>query len=141
MENMNEQGGYQGGGTPPPAPAPSGGGGKSSLGMEPKVAAGLSALLAVLGFAIVPLIFMLIEKESRFVKFHSIQALALTVVIWICYVAGTVLMVILVGFLFYLLAFVVWVFMIIQTVKAFNGEYYKAPFIGNMCEKWAGGTS
>ena len=114
---------------------------KSSLGMDENTAAGISVLLSVVGIGIVTLIFFFIEKESRFVKFHSIQAVALLVVMAICYVAGTILMVIVIGFVFYLLAIVPWVFMIIQCIKAFQGEAYKVPIVGNLAEKWAGGTN
>jgi uncharacterized membrane protein len=113
---------------------------KSSLGMDENTAAGLSVLLAVLGIGIVTLIFIFIEKESKFVKFHSIQAVALLVVMAICYVVGTILMVVVIGFLFYFPAIVPWIFMVIQCIKAFQGEAYKVPVLGNMAENWAGGT-
>lgn len=111
---------------------------KSSLGMEANTAAGLSALAAVLGFGIVPLILFLVEKDSKFVKFHSVQALALTVVAVVLSIAAGLLSVIIIGFFIYPLVLVVWVFMIIQTINAFGGKYYKVPLIGDFCAKQAG---
>ena len=113
---------------------------KSTLGMEENTAAGLMVLLAVIGIGIVTLILIFVEKESKFVKFHCIQAVALLVVMAICYVVGTILMVVLIGFIFYLLAIVPWIFMVIQCIKAFQNEEYKVPLIGEMCANWAGGT-
>ena len=67
----------------PPPPPPGGGGvGKSSTGLDANVAALLSYILTWL----TGLIFFLIEKESRFVRFHAMQAILLGVsffVIWI----------------------------------------------------------
>lgn len=113
---------------------------KSSIGMDENTAAGLSVLLAVLGIGIVTLIFFIIEKDSKFNKFHSLQAILLMACMVILYILGTILMIVLIGFLFYILAIVPWVFMIIQCIKAFQGEVYKAPFVGNLAEKWAGGS-
>jgi uncharacterized membrane protein len=118
--------------------APVGGPDKSSTGMDANTAAGLSALLAVLGLGIVSLVFFVIEKDSQFVKFHSMQAFVLTLLVWVLSFAGGLLSVILVGFLFFPIAFVVWVFMIIQTIKAFGGDWYKVPVIGKFAEQWAG---
>src|SRR6266536_3408205 len=65
------QGGYQQGpyGAPPSgAQSPLG---PSSMGMQPNVAAGLSY---VLGW-VTGLIFFLIEKQNRFVRFHAMQSI------------------------------------------------------------------
>ena len=113
---------------------------KSSLGMEENTAAGLSVLLAVIGIGIVTLIFFIIEKDSKFMRFHSLQAILLLAAMLILYIVGTILMVILIGVIFYILAIVPWIFMIIQCIKAFQGEEYKAPIVGNLAENWAGGT-
>jgi uncharacterized membrane protein len=113
---------------------------KSTLGMDENTAAGLLVLLAVIGFGIVALILIFVEKESKFVKFHCIQAVALLVVMALCYVVGTILMIIVIGFIFYFVAIVPWIFLIIQCIKAFQNEEYKVPLIGEICANWAGGT-
>ena len=113
---------------------------KSTLGMEENTAAGLMVLLAVIGIGIVTLILIFVEKESKFVKFHCIQAVALMVVIAICWVVGFILLFIVVGVIFYLVALVAWIFLVIQCIKAFQNEEYKVPLIGEMCANWAGGT-
>jgi uncharacterized membrane protein len=114
---------------------------KSSTGMDAKAAAGLSVLLAVIGISIAPLVFFFIEKDSQFVKFHSMQALVLSVAMWVCYVAGIFLAFIFVGFLLWPIAFVIWVFMVIQCIKAFQGERYMVPFFGKLAAQWVGQAS
>lgn len=113
---------------------------KSSLGMEENTAAGLAELFGVIGLGIVTLIFFIIEKESQFHKFHALQALLILAVQLVLYILGSILMVIMIGFVFYILAIVPWIFGIIATVKAFQGEAYKVPVIGNLAEQWSGGT-
>ena len=82
------------------------------------------------------LVFFLIEKDSKFVKFHAMQSIitfvALTVIMWIANVIPLIgwLIAGLVG----LLALVLW---IILMIKAYNGEKFKLPVIGDLAEKWS----
>lgn len=110
------------------------------MGMDANTAAGVGALCAVIGLGIVPLIFFFIEKDSQFVKFHSLQAVLLIVTVGIICFVASLLSVVLIGFLLFPLAIVPWVFNIIQCIKAFGGEAYKAPVIGNLAEQWSGGS-
>src|SRR5881398_1638733 len=55
--------------------------GPSSIGMDPKVAAGLSYLVGIIG-----LIFFFIEKQNRFVRFHALQAILLGVSATVLYI-------------------------------------------------------
>ncbi len=64
--NAYGQPGYQ---PPPRTASPLG---PSSIGMDPKIAAGLGYLIGIIG-----LIFFFIEKQNRFVKFNSLQAIFL----------------------------------------------------------------
>ena len=63
----------------PPESGPAGepqlpaGPGKTSTGLEPNIAAGLSVVLGWIG----GLIFFLIEKDSRFVRFYALQSMVL----------------------------------------------------------------
>jgi hypothetical protein len=52
--------------------------GKSSTGLDENVASLLAYLFQWLG----GLIFFLIEKDSRFVRFHGMQSLILSAVFW-----------------------------------------------------------
>ena len=53
--------------------------GKSSTGLQANVAALLAYVLGI----VTGLVFFLIEKESRFVKFHAMQSLALSLVLFV----------------------------------------------------------
>jgi len=104
---------------------------KSSTGMEPNVAAGVAVLFTWVS----GLIFFLIEKESKFVKFYAFQGL----LIGICYSASILVIIPVVGWiivpLWDLFLFVMWV---ICLVNAFGGKVFKVPVIGNIAAKQAG---
>ena len=112
-----------------------GGGGaaeRSSTGLDANIAALLANLLGPLS----GLIFVLIEKESRLVKFHAWQALIFGGVYFIVTIAlgfvpcvGWVLM------LFLAVAvFVVWILMM---VKAYQFKVWKLPVLGDFAEDQA----
>ena len=107
---------------------------KSSTGLD----ANIAGMLAY--FVIPAFIFLLMKETSRFVRFHSMQAIALFVV-WI--LINIVLRVILSIPLLGLLIIPVWMIVglafvvvwIICMVKAFQGEEFKLPVIGDIAVK------
>lgn len=107
--------------------------GKSSLGMEENVAGLLSYLF---GF-ITGIIFFLLEKESKFVKFHAMQSIILSIALTIIYFILGLIPVI--GWIILLiLPIPVLILWILLMTKAYKNEYYKLPIIGDMAEKYAG---
>ena len=136
---------YDAGGPPSGAP-----GGKTSLGLDSNVGAMLCYIanfLCCLG-VILSIVFLITEKENRFVKFHALQALFLVgaqiVVGIIVSVLGLLLnfafdaaglgilsFFIILGLrLILLLIFVIiWIF---AGIKAYGGQWYKLPFIGDL---------
>ena len=108
---------------------------KTSTGLEENVA---SLLCYVLGW-ISGIVFLILEKENRTVRFHAFQSIvvfgfltvagwvlgAIPVIRWFAWVPG-------------LLGFILW---IILMVKAYQGEKYKVPVAGDMAEKWAAGQA
>jgi uncharacterized membrane protein len=104
---------------------------KSSTGLDENVA---RLLCYVLGW-ISGLVFILIEQESKFVRYHAIQSIyifgtitfAAIVLGWIP-VIGTVI-----SSLLGLLGFVLWVFLII---RAYQGAKPKVLWAGDLAEKW-----
>lgn len=106
---------------------------KSSTGMEQNVAA---LLCYVLGW-ITGLVFILIEKDNKFVRFHAWQSLItfgainilMIVIGWIPFI-GWFIAAVLGG-----LGFVLW---IVCMIKAYQGEKYKLPKVGDIAEKQAG---
>jgi uncharacterized membrane protein len=118
---------------------PSGGGG--GTGLAPNVA----SLLCYVCTIITGIIFLVIEKEDKEVKFHAWQAIflggaaiALSIVINVlgfvfASIAGFLGMIIsLLGFVVNIGIFVIW---IIAMIKAYKGEHWLIPFIGNLAEQ------
>ncbi|HKW22681.1 MAG TPA: DUF4870 domain-containing protein [Ktedonobacterales bacterium] len=154
--------GPQGYAPPPPPPTPPGAGsqwGPSSIGIEPNISAGLGYL-----FGIVAIIFFFIEKQNRFVKFHTAQAILLAiaylVLVALWFIAftvlilgsaagassdvttgnaiagfGTILLVLCIGAVA-LVYLALWIW---GMVAAFSGRVVKFPLIGAIAERWAGG--
>lgn len=104
--------------------------GTTDTGIKPNIAALLSYLL---GF-VTGLIFLLIEKNNKFVRFHALQSIAtfgfIFVVQWVASfipVLGPV-----VSGLLSIVAVILW---IVLMVKAYQGEKYKLPWLGDIAEK------
>ena len=103
---------------------------KTSMGMEQN----LEGLLCyVLGW-VTGIIFLLLEKDNKFVRFHAVQSI-------VVFGAYTVLAIIfgfipVVGWIINLLlgiaAFILW---IVLMVKAYNGQMYKLPVVGDIAER------
>lgn len=122
---------------------------KSGSGLAPNVAAGLSY---VLGF-ITGIVFYMIEKEDEFVRFHAMQSILFSVGLFVINIAimiisgivgfipviGVIIVIVLTlaSFAVGLGGFVFWIVLII---KAFQGERYHLPYIGEMAEKYAKGS-
>jgi uncharacterized membrane protein len=101
-------------------------------GLNPKVA----GLLTYIGGWISGIIFLILEKENRFVRFHATQSIIVfgtlnlvsIVFGWMPRVGGAIS-----GFVA-ALGFVFW---IVLMVKAYHGEMYKLPVIGDIAESLA----
>ena len=110
---------------------PSAGKDTSSTGLEPNIAGALTYLL---GF-ITGIVFLVIEKQSKFVRFHAMQSLITfgglfviqQVLVWGVPILGALVSLLLVP-----LSILIWVFLM---YKAFSGEKFKLPYIGDMAEK------
>ena len=110
--------------------------GKSSTGLQANVAALLAYTLGI----VTGLVFFLIEKDSKFVKFHAMQAMALSLVLFIAGLALGFIPAIGVaaGALLNLTGLIVWV---ICMVKAYQGDWFKLPVLGGFAEKQVGGSA
>ena len=106
---------------------------KTSTGLAENVA---GLLCYVLGW-ISGIVFLLIEPENKFVRFHAIQSI---VVFGILNLAGIILGWIPVigsvfAWIFSIVGFILW---IVLMVKAVQGSKYKLPWAGGFAEKKAG---
>jgi uncharacterized membrane protein len=102
---------------------------KTSLGLDENIE---GLLCYVLGW-ITGIIFLLLEKDSEFVRFHAMQSLITFLGLGILalilgYISGMLSM--LIG----LVELVLW---ILGMYKAYKGEMYKFPVIGDIAEEQA----
>ncbi len=116
----------------------------SSTGLAPNVAGALAYLLG----PITGILFFLLEKENRFVRYHAAQSITLGLV-WIALsvlfsvLSGMLVMVPVLGWLVALLLSVVfglggiflWLFLM---WRAFQGREWESPIAGPMARKLAG---
>jgi uncharacterized membrane protein len=108
---------------------------KTSIGLEENWAGVLAYFFGFLSGLIV----LLIEKENRFVRFHAMQSLVLFggyfVLMWVLTsmaFLGLDILWALVSLPLNILLFVLW---IILMVKAYNGEEFRLPVIGDFAAK------
>jgi uncharacterized membrane protein len=125
--------------------------GKSSTGLDENIA----ALLSYIVHFVSGLIFFFIEKDSRLVRFHAMQSTllgAVFVVGWIVLmfvwffvtviasqISGLLgsLVSLVIGLLMFVFGAALLVGWIMGMVKAFQGQYFKLPVIGNFAEKFS----
>lgn len=104
---------------------------KSSTGLDENIA----GLLCYAFGWISGLIFFLIEKDSRFVRFHAVQSMvvfgAVSVIWWI---VGKVPFLWLIS---PILGIAILVLYILLIYKAYKGEMFKLPVSGDIAEKQA----
>ena len=117
------------------------------------VAAGLcyvANLVCYLGI-VLAIIVIVTDKVNKLARFHAFQSLLLFAAsLIICipgyFVAGILMLMnstitsILGGLVWLVVAVVglaVFVFFIIDAIKAFQGQIYKVPFIGNLADNWS----
>ena len=104
--------------------------GRTSINMPPNIAAFLCYLV---GF-ISGIIFYLIEKENKFVRFHAMQSI---VTFGFLFVLGIILPLIpIIGWTLIPILWVVNIILwIVLMVKAYQGEQFKLPVAGEIAEK------
>jgi len=98
---------------------------KSSTGLEENVAGFFCYLL---GF-VSGIVFLVVEKESSFVKFHARQSTVTFLILLVIFLIFWWIPVI--GFLLLIAILVLWLFLMI---KALQGERYLLPIVGQMVE-------
>lgn len=111
---------------------------KTSTGLQENVA---GLLCYVLGW-VTGLIFFLIEKENKLVRFHAMQSIVTFGAISVISIVLSILAIIpyigvifvIVNWIIGLLTFVLW---IVLMIKAYQGTKYKLPWAGNLAEKWS----
>ena len=109
--------------------------GKTSTGLQPSVAGLLAYVLGL----VTGIIFLVLEKENQFVKFHAIQSIVFSVSLAILnlvaaftpFVGGLAIVIVQVA------GFIGWIVLMIQ---AGQGHWYRLPIVGDIAAKQAGLT-
>jgi uncharacterized membrane protein len=129
----------------PPAGAP-GPGGPTNMGLAPNVGGLLCYVPCCVGL-VFSIVVVVVEKQSRFLRFHAFQSLVFHAVLILAGVALAILTHILgiisvgiaalVGFLLntlmFLAALAATIFLM---VKAYGGEEFEIPTLGPMARQW-----
>lgn len=106
---------------------------KTSTGLPENVA----GLLCYIFAWVSGIIFLLIEPENKFVRYHAMQSIIAFGVLsgigiifgWIPFIGFAI------SWIVGVVGFILWV---VLMFKAYQGEKYKLPWAGNLAEKWAG---
>jgi uncharacterized membrane protein len=129
--------------------------GKSALGLDGNLAAALGYPIGIIA-----IISLIMEKENRFVKFHALQSIlmhvAFIVVAIVLWIVGFILIIAgaaasaatesgAIGGIMGMLMGLIWLVIVVAylgglifaAVKAYGGNYFKLPVIGNMAENFA----
>ena len=99
---------------------------KSSTGLDENVSGFLCYLLG----CITGIIFLVVEKKSRFVKFHAMQStITFLVLAAVSVILGWIPIINLLVIPLWILSLILWLLLMI---KALRGERYPLPIIGKM---------
>ena len=103
---------------------------KTSIGLEENI---VGLLCYLLGW-ITGIIFLIIEKENRFVRFHAIHSIAtfLPLLIISLVFVLTPFIGIVISWFCSLLGLILW---IILMIKAYQGDMYELPIVGKFAKE------
>lgn len=115
---------------------------KSALGLDGNITALIGYPVGILA-----LILIFIEKDNKFVRFHAFQSVIFWVAVTVIYVVVGIFTGILFAvsttlgglfmMLFGLIGLAAFAAMIFLAFKAYQGEMFKLPVIGDMAEKYS----
>ena len=101
--------------------------GKTSMGLQPNVAALLSYVLGWVS----GLIFFLLEKDNKFVRFHALQSLILFGVL---HLASVILIFTIIGpVILGTIGLALW---LILMITSYQGKKIKIPILSDLVEKY-----
>ncbi len=96
--------------------------------------ANLAALLSYLLGFITGIVFFILEKDSKYVKFHAMQSILVSVAIMIVnFILGLIpILGWILAFLISVASIILW---IVLMIKAYKYTWFKLPVIGEIAEK------
>jgi len=111
---------------------------KTSLGLSENIE---GALCYSFGF-VTGIIFLFLEDDNKFVKFHAIQSTIVFLPLFIIYVAitffpmvGMIMNMMSWPIIIPIFSFIIVIFWLFMMYKAFIGEIYKLPIVGDFAER------
>ena len=94
----------------------------------------VASLLCYVGWWVTGIVFLILEPENKTIKFHAIQSIALFGALFVIAIIFQFIPV-----FGWIIAWIAWIigiiFWIILMVKAYNGERYKVPVVGDIADK------
>jgi uncharacterized membrane protein len=125
-------------------------GGKTALGLDANVGAlicYLGNLVCALGL-IYSIIVLVTDKTNKLTRFHAFQSILLSatgfilgfvfsLVFGVAAAANSGILSGLGGLLYFVIAIAVFIGMILAAIKAYQGQIYKLPVIGDLADKWS----
>ena len=103
---------------------------KTALGIDENI----EGLLCYLVGFVTGILFLILEKENKFVRFHAMQStatfvvlLVISMVLWSIPIIGWVI-----SPLISLLSLILWILLM---YKAYKGDVFKLPMVGDFAEK------
>lgn len=115
---------------------------KTKLGIDQNI----EGALCYLGFWVTGIVFFVLEEDNKFVRFHAVQSiivfLPLTIIGWFFggffgfgFWWGPGLFVLIwIGYLIWIVSVILW---LILMLKAYSGEKFKLPIVGDIAEQKA----
>jgi uncharacterized membrane protein len=122
--------------------------GKSALGLDANVAAGLAYIPICAVGLIMSIIILVTDKTNKLARFHAFQSLLLMGVSIVLYIAVMIVgfgaaaansgaLGMLAGLLYFVVLIGILAAIIFACIKAFMGQIFKLPVIGNMADNWS----
>lgn len=99
--------------------------------LEPNVAATLSYLIPI----VTGILFLIMEKKNKFVRFHAMQSIIFWSASWILWLVANSLILLLVGLVLRpiigIATFCLWLYLM---WKAYNNIQYEIPYLGKFAK-------
>jgi len=124
-------------------------GGKTALGLDLNVGALLCYINICLPIGLIYSIIVLVtDKTNKLPRFHAMQSLLLTVlgvvfgiainvISAVAIAANSTILSMLVGLIALVFGLGIFVLVILAAVKAYQGQLFKIPVIGNLADGWS----
>ena len=102
--------------------------------LEPNVAGALAYIIA----PFTGIVFFLIEKDDKFVRFHAFQSILFGIASYATWIIASSMLAVLIGFLLLpIVSISVFVYYALLMWKAYNNEMYEMPVLGKIAKEQA----